>query len=113
MKTVPTFNAQIWLGFKERETGQVQGPHLAKSICQEFVDEVGRCVTVTSTDFIYTNGGEPGIVVGFINYPRFPATPEKIKEQALELANRLKAGYRQMKVTIVFTDETVMLEDDD
>lgn len=46
-------------------------------------------------------------------YPRFVRDEEEIKRRALELARRLKVGLGQERVTVVFPDETIMLEDDD
>ncbi|ARB06063.1 hypothetical protein FDH38_gp009 [Dinoroseobacter phage vB_DshS-R5C] len=39
---------------------------------QKYCDEVGLCVTVTSTRFVFTGGYEMGYRVGLRNYPRFP-----------------------------------------
>jgi hypothetical protein len=74
------------------------------------VDRIGLCVSVTDTTFIYTNGLEVGIAVGFINYPRFPdKDPTIIKNQALELAAILKSVLGQKRISVVFPDETIML----
>jgi hypothetical protein len=109
--TVPTYTATIYVGFKDRETGEVQSIQNARRVIQEYVDAVGLCVTVTPTEFVYTNGGEPGIAVGLINYPRFPAEPRDIEDGAIELAWRLQTYCRQYKVSVVFPDRTVMLND--
>lgn len=44
----------------------------AREICRAYCDEVGYCVTVTPTSYVYTGGEESGFIVGLINYPRFP-----------------------------------------
>ena len=113
MKTVSTFTAIIYVGFKERDTGKLHTLEDAEMIASAYCDEVGLCVTVTPTRYIYTNGGEPGCMIGFINYPRFPSTPDEIREKALALAGRLRAAFNQYKVSVVFPDETVMLESKD
>lgn len=81
----------------------------ADKICQDYVDGVGLCVTVTPTRFLYTRGCESGVIVGLINYPRFPSDPDKIRKRAIELATILKKELHQNRVTIEFPDETVML----
>ena len=110
MKTVDTFTAQIAVGFKNIDTQEELSIEPAIAICQDYCDEVGLCVTITETEFIYTGGSERGCIVGLINYPRFPATPEKILEHAFVLAKKLLDEYRQYKVSVVCPDKTYMIE---
>ena len=117
LATVPTFAATIYVGFR---VGQPEDPTFtlhtideARAICRDYCDQVGLCVTLTPTEFLYTNGGEPGVAVGLINYPRFPSTPEAIREHALALAEKLRVGLGQWRVSVVMPDETVMLGDAD
>ena len=109
MKTVKTFTAIIYVGFKERNTDQLHDIAEVHGICQQWVNRVGQCVTVTPTEYIYTNGNEPGAVIGFINYPRFPSSRRILQHQALELAGQLMLGLNQYRVSIVFPHKTVML----
>ena len=110
MKTVKTFTAIIYVGFKEMDTGIVHTIGEARDICQRYVDEVGLCVTVTPTEYIYTNGNEPGCAIGLINYPRFPAEEADIAIKSRELARLLMDAFRQNKVSVVMPDRTIMLE---
>jgi len=82
---------------------------VAKNICREFCDDVGLCVTVTSTTYIYTGGEEDGVIVGLINYPRFPSKPEDIVEKAELLARKLLTGLKQQSYSIQTTDKTTLL----
>lgn len=66
----------------------------------------GMCVTVTPTRFVYTRGEEPGVAVGFIQYPRFPASEESIFEAALTLARELIPVLNQKSASVVATDRT-------
>jgi hypothetical protein len=78
----------------------------AADLCQEYVDEVGLCVTVTPTLYIYTGGREEGVLVRLINYPRFPATWYEILKVATDLAEHLKAHLGQGSYSIVTPDRT-------
>lgn len=111
MKSVPTFTATIYIGNFNRDAGEAIPVRKIEEECKAFCDEVGLCVTITPTRFIYTNGAEDGIAIGLINYPRFPSFPEAIKQRALDLAGRLKAAMKQHRVSVVFPGETVMLGD--
>ena len=79
---------------------------LAKSIAREFCDQVGLCVTVTKTSYVYTGGEESGVIVGLINYPRFPKESAVIELNASLLAERLVKGLGQQSYSIQTPDET-------
>lgn len=72
----------------------------ARRICQDYCDKNGLCVTVLPVDYIYTNGNEPGVRIGLINYPRFPKTPKEIEEIAFKVAMSLKNGLGQESFSI-------------
>lgn len=123
MKTVNTYTATIYVGTREQYTPNVSSVQMAREWLHEYVNRTGLCVTLTPTDFIYTgkkrddgsitDAGEPGFIVGLINYPRFPAKPDTIREKALDIAKNLLKLHKQFKVTVVFSDETVMVEEGD
>lgn len=104
MRTAESYWARIYVAIPDRFTTKV-----AIDLCQMYVDSVGLCVTVTETDYIFSGGKEHGVIVGLINYPRFPATPAKIRKRAIALAIILKKVLKQKRVSIEFPDETVML----
>lgn len=81
----------------------------AYRVCRDYCDEVGLCVTVAATEYIYTGGSESGFVVGLINYPRFPADPEAIWQRAEELASILRERLGQESYTIQAPDKTVWI----
>jgi len=110
MKKVTTYTANIYIGLKEGYTGRLHTIDEVYCICQEFVDQIGFCVTVTPTRFVYKNGMEPGAVVGTINYPRYPSQPQDLEAKAMILANKLMVEFKQHRVSVVFPDKTIMLE---
>lgn len=75
--------------------------------CRTYCDEVGFCVSVTPTTYVYTGGEETGYIIGLINYPRFPSTPERIWQHAETLASRLRLEAGQDSYTIQAPDRTV------
>lgn len=68
--------------------------------------EEGLCVTLTPTEFIYTGGMETGVVVGLVNYPRFPKTKDLILERAEQLAQTLVEDLHQWSALIVTPSNT-------
>lgn len=115
MKIVETYTATIYIGTKDTNAyPSLDKPYRdAYEICQTYCNRAGLCVTITPTKFVYSYGFEMGYIIGLINYPRFPSSPEKIRELSLELAEILRCNYRQKRCTIVFPDETIMLGNDD
>jgi len=109
-KSVPTWQAQLFLGLRIGYTDEVLSVDKVYRICQEYVDEISWCVTVTPTKFIFKGGHEPGVVIGVINYPRFPNSRSFLRVHIIRLAKRLLAELKQFRVSIVFPDETIMLE---
>jgi hypothetical protein len=80
----------------------MSGPiEVAKQIIREECLTAGLCVTVEPTTYIYTGGEESGFVVGLLNYPRFPTTPEKLLARARILTVKLLDGTFQHSALIV------------
>jgi hypothetical protein len=79
----------------------------AETLCLDYCDRTGFCVTVTETTYCYTGGEEAGVIVGLIHYPRFPSTPEAIWAHAEALGARLCTGLGQQSYTIQAPDRTV------
>lgn len=98
IETVPTYWARIYIA------GDLA---TIKQVCREQCMAVGLCVTVEPTTYIYTGGEESGAVIGLINYPRFPATPEEIYSKARELGELLMVRCCQHSFSIMAPDNTV------
>lgn len=116
MKTVHTITADIYVGRREGYGWRVHDLDEIKLWLHNYCDQVGYCVTVTETEFIYKNGGEPGCTVGLINYPRFPASWEAIRDHAFAIAKGLMKLLKQQKVTVVmggYVEETYMFTPED
>lgn len=93
----PTFWVKIFIA----------GPlDVAKQVCRKECMREGLCVTVEPTTYIYTGGEEAGVVVGLVNYPRFPSTPAKILKRAEHLAYLLLNEMHQNSVMIQHPTET-------
>ena len=111
---VPTYTATIYVGLKDMKTGLMKLKGRVRALCLAYVKEMGLCVSMKSTEFIYSNGDldgahEEGVEVGLINYPRDPCTPKELEDMALRLASMLKVLCKQERVCVVFPDNTVML----
>ncbi len=79
----------------------------ASLTCRGYCDDIGLCVTVTETRFMYTGGMQFGVIVGLINYPRFPSDPATIWARAEALGERLCKKLNQESYTLQAPDKTV------
>ncbi len=72
----------------------------AEQVCREYCYSVGHCVTVTPTRYVYKGGDETGVIVGLINYPRFPKAPEALLADAEQLGDLLMVALCQSSFTV-------------
>ena len=107
--TIPTFYADIYLGLRKGYAKEIIPMDYVRNICDEFVAD-GFCVTLQDIEYIYTGGGEPGVKIGMINYPRFPKTEFEILLKAHNLAYILLERCSQFRCTIITPKETFLLE---
>jgi hypothetical protein len=86
------------------------GPiEIAKQVCREYCLNVGLCVTIEPSLFIYTGGEESGYCVGLINYPRFPAQDDIVIIKAREIAERLLERTAQHSILLMSPTETTWI----
>ena len=109
MKTEPSFNIQIWLGLREGYTDIVHSIDEVYAICQKLCNARKACFTITPTRFIYVDGWEDGVVIGLINYPRFPKEKQRLIYDSWEIASELQDHFKQIRVSITTPEKTYCL----
>ena len=114
-----TFTAKIALGFREGYTDKVHTLEEAYEIAQDYCNKIGLCVSVTPTRFIYTqsvatpHGFDDGCFVELIAYPRFPSSKYDIVKDAIELTKIFIKKFNQMRISIIASDQTYLIEKSD
>jgi len=117
MRTTKSFNVPIWVGLRSGYGEYIHPIEKVSEICDKFVNTLddrglGDCVTITPTEFRYLKGWEPGVIVGYINYPRFPRTEGQILKKALQLTETLRVQLFQERVSVVTPKTTYLLENE-
>ena len=121
MKISNTFWAKIYVGFRpgyiesydpEDDNQKNIDLNRVKDICREYCDDVKLCVNIQPTTFIYVEGEENGAVVELINYPRFEVNDRNIRNKAINLGRILKHCFSQNRISVMFPDTTIMIEED-
>lgn len=103
MTNLPTFQATVFIAGNLTKV---------EDVCRKFCLR-GCCVTITQTTFVFTGGAETGVAVGFINYPRFPSSPDAIRALSTELAKLLMSELGQRSCTVLCSDTTEFLQNPD
>lgn len=84
------------------------GDHaVAIKAMEQHVQDFPFCVTITPTTYVHTSGTDTGIIVGLINYPRFPKSFPDIWAKAEQIAAFLCERLDQQSYTIQAPDRTV------
>lgn len=109
VKQLESYEVKIYCGMRVMYTDEVNDEKVPVEICARFCDENKVAVSYTKTHFYYPGGDEPGIIVGMINYPRFPRMTGEIDRIELSLAEELMVGLKQFRVSVVMPDHTIML----
>jgi hypothetical protein len=110
MIEVNTCEVKVYVGMRAGYSSKLYSESYAREIIQKYCNSVGLGVTVVFGTCVYTNGNEPCVIIGFINYPRFPKSPNEVYSQAEELGNKLADSMEQERFTIVAPDFTRMYE---
>lgn len=117
MKIIDNYEVKIWLGLRAGYTDSYTNRAEVSSAIKEWCVKKEASVSMTPTEFIYPHGWEPGLVIGFINYPRYPQSKAEIKNRAIELGTLLMKEFNQYRVSITFSPTvpggTVMLENEE
>lgn len=110
MKSVKSYNVQIWVGLREQYSDTIHSYDEVNKICNDFCNEFKDCVSITKTEFSYVNGSEPGVIIGLIKYPRFPIDKKVILNRAIILAKRFKYQFNQYRISITTPNKTYLIE---
>jgi hypothetical protein len=68
---------------------------------------------VTLCEIVFLGQEEPSIELQFIQYPKFPQEESVLKMAIVDLTELIMLKLMQNRVVIVFTDESIMLEQSD
>jgi len=113
MKIHESYNLQIWVGLRAHYTETLFDIQDVRNVVDAYIKKNKTCVTITPTEFRYVDGWEPGVIIGLIQYPRFPKKEVVLLEDAKNIALLLKECLHQERITITSPTWTYMLEDSD
>lgn|SRR3990167_4747902 len=111
------FEAKIYLGSqidKQREITEkvlINEIHCYQSLFYEKYD-CAIPVRISPTIFVDRSYNEEGWELGIIKYPAQSLSQEIVRVFSLELANHLLKKFAQYRISIIFPDSILLLEDE-
>jgi len=72
--------------------------------------QIALSAQLTRCEILFLGQEEPAMELQFIQYPKFPQQEAALKEAITALVQLMMLALEQNRVVIVFTDETLMLE---
>lgn len=115
-KTVAPFAAKVTIGrqfgYTEEIIEKSNVIELIQTIQQNLIKDknIFLSVSISDTEIVMDGQIEPHLNLSFINYPKFPLTPELLKKEIEMLTKKLMKEFKQNRTIIEYLDETVMLE---
>ncbi len=115
-KTIPTFTATFSIGLQKGYTQTLYTKEEVITALQEYQNklikdkEVYLSVRLTACDIVLSGQIEPHLTFDFINYPKFELPVKILKEAVIKLAKSLMKTFNQNRIVVVFSDETIMIE---
>jgi hypothetical protein len=117
--TYKTFTAQITIGlfwgYSKKTISELEfkrallkgQEHIKTQYKIELSAKLSRC------KILFLGQEEPSMELQFIQYPKFPHEESELKKALITLTKLVMIELKQNRVVIVFTDETIMLEQSD
>ena len=113
---IKTFQASIFIGLEYGYTQKQIDENLVIESLSELQKQLSAekniflSASVSKTVIVLNNQKEPHLKIDFINYPKFPLDENIFKDEVLIIGKELMKQFEQNRILIIYTDETVMLE---
>ncbi len=115
-KSCKTFSAQVTIGLKKNYTTEIipinrfkeELVKTQKTILEKYKVELST--KIRQCEIIFLGQEEPSIELEFIQYPKFPQEEKVLKKAISELTKMMMIKLEQNRVVMVFSEETIMLE---
>ena len=113
---IKTFQASIFIGLEVGYTQKQIDENLVIESLSELQKQLSKekdiylSASISKTVIVLNNQKEKHLKINFINYPKFPLSEEIFKDEVLIIGKELMKQFEQNRILIIYTDETVMLE---
>jgi len=117
--SIDHFKSEITIGLEEGYTHEPIDRAEVIGFLQKFQDnliekgDIYLSAKVTACDIVMSGQVEPHLTISFINHPKYPMTIDKLKDIVGHLAIDLMERFKQNRIVVMHSDETVMFENSD
>ena len=116
---IKTFQASIFIGLEIGYTQKQIDKNLVIESLSKLQKQLSKekdiylSASLSKTVIVLNNQKEQHLKIDFINYPKFPLSEEIFKDEVLHFGKELMKQFEQNRILIIYTDQTVMLEQSD
>lgn len=108
--SAPTYWARVSMGLQEGSDNPFNTVDEVRKFVQAQVVGKPFRLAVNATELLHPAGSEPGVEVVLTNFPGDPVAPDQLRADALYLAKLLLLAFGQIRLTVMFPNETVSVE---
>ena len=117
--SISHFKSEITIGLEEGYTQKMIDKSEVIGFLQKFQDnliekeDIYLSAKVTACDIVLSGQIEPHLSISFLNHPKYPLNLDKLKGILEHLVMELMKRFKQNRIVLVHSDETVMFESSD
>lgn len=114
--SIKTFTAKVTIGLFKGYSKELTSIEAFKEVLLEAQQkikseyDIALSAKLIPCEILFLGQEEPSMELQFIQYPKFPVEESKLKIAIVELTKLLMIKLQQNRVVLVFTDQTIMLE---
>jgi hypothetical protein len=119
IKKVIKLTATITIGGNIEYTKKTYSQEDLYKVLQKYQEERIKDANIYLSAFVYTGDivmskqVEKHYKIEFLNYPKFPLSPEIFKKEIIDLTKYLMKVFEQNRIVIQFHDEIIMFEENE
>ena len=117
--SIDQFKSEIIIGLEEGYTQKLIDKSEVIGFLQKFQDnliekeDIYLSAKVTACDIVLSGQIEPHLSISFLNHPKYSLKLEKLKDILEQLVMELMKRFKQNRILLMHSDETVMFESSD
>lgn len=117
--SISHFKSEITIGLEEGYTQKLIDKSDVIGFLQKFQDnliekeDIYLSAKVTACDIVMSGQVEPHLSISFLNHPKYPLKLDKLKGILEHLVMEFMKRFKQNRILLMHSDETVMFESSD